>query len=146
MGDYDHAADMMTTAEHGAGRLAVLPPPEGDSRMLSVFSKSSVRIERIRLAVQHGRPEQGLTLARRTRLSADIPLSWRTWLMLDVARAYADVGDAPAAVRTLESLRRQAPEWMRQHTLATAIVADLLAGPRRPPGLRKIAEHLGIAA
>lgn len=146
MGDYDHAADMMTAAEEGAGLLAALPPPDGDSRMLSVFSKSSVRIERIRLAVQHGRPEEGLELARRTRLSADIPPSWRTWLLLDVARAYTDVGDPAAAVRTLETLRRQAPEWMRQHTLAVAIVTELLAARQRPAGLRKIAEHLGVAA
>jgi hypothetical protein len=35
---------------------------------------------------------------------------------------------------------------MRQHTLAVAIVTDLWAGPSRPPGLRKLAEFLGIAA
>jgi hypothetical protein len=67
-------------------------------------------------------------------------------MYLDVARAYTDTGDAAGAVRTLEALQRHAPGWMRHHTLATAIVADLLAGPRRPPGLRKLAEHLGVAA
>lgn len=146
MGDYEHASEMMTAAEEGAARLAELPPPEGDPRMLSVFSKSSVRIERIRLAVQHEQPEEAIALARRTRLSGDIPPSWRTWLLLDVARAKTDTGDAAGAVKTLESLRRQAPEWMRQHTLATAIVIDLLAGRERPPGLRAIAEYLGVAA
>lgn len=146
MGDYDHAAEMMATAEEGARRLAKLPPPEGDARMLSVFSPSSVRIERIRLAVQHARPEEGLALARKTRLSSDIPPSWRTWLLLDVARAYADVGDPVSAVRALENLRRQAPDWLRHHTLAVAIVTDLLGARPRPPGLRKIAEFLGVAA
>lgn len=146
MGDYDRASEMMAEAERGAGRLAQLPPPAGDPRMLSVFSRSSVRIERIRLAVQHARPEEGIALARRTRLSADIPPSWRTWLLLDLARAHVDTGDPETAVKTMESLRRLAPEWMRHHTLAAAIVTDLLAGPRRPPGLRKIAEHLGIPA
>lgn len=145
-GDYDHASEMMATAEHNARRLAVLPPPNGDARMLSVFSPSSVRIERIRLAVQHARPEEGLALARRTRLSADVPPSWRTWLLLDVARAYTDVGDPASAVRALETLRRQAPDWMRHHTLAVAIVTDLLAARQRPPGLRRIAEFLGVAA
>lgn len=146
MGDYDQAAEMMKTAEEGAGRLSSLPPPDGDSRMLSVFSRSSVRIERIRLAVQHARPEEGLTLAKRTRLSADIPPSWRTWLLLDVARAYTDVGDPVSAVRTLQTLRRQTPNWMRHHTLAVAIVTDLMAGRQRPPGLRKLAEYLGVTA
>jgi len=146
MGNYDQARDLMTEAEAGAARLATLPPPEGDGRMLSVFSRSSVRIERVRLAVQHARPDEALELAKGFRLGADIPPSWRTWLLLDVARAYTDVGDAENAVRTLETLRRVAPAWMRQHTLAVAIVTDLWAGPRRPPGLRRLAEYLGVAA
>jgi transcriptional regulator with XRE-family HTH domain len=145
MGDYEQARDMMASAEEGAGRLAVLPPPDGDARMLSVFSPSSVRIERIRLATQHERPEEALKLAKGTRLSKDIPLSWRTWLLLDVARAYTDVGDVTNAVRTLEALRRVAPQWMKHHTLAVAIVTDLWAGSQRPPGLRKLAEFLGVA-
>jgi transcriptional regulator with XRE-family HTH domain len=140
MGNYDEARDMMATAEEGAGRLAVLPPPEGDARMLSVFSPSSVRIERVRLAVQHERPEEALKLAKGTRLSGDIPPSWRTWLLLDVARAYADTGDAENAVRTLEALRRVAPQWIKHHTLAVAIVTDLLAGSQHPAGLRKLAD------
>jgi transcriptional regulator with XRE-family HTH domain len=144
MGNYDEARDVMTVAEEGAGRLAHLPPPEDDGRMLSVFSRSSVRIERVRLAVQHARPDEALELAKGIRLSADTPPSWRTWLLLDVARAYADVGDAERAVRTLETLRRVAPLWMRQHTLAVAIVTDLWSGPSRPPGLRRLAEYLGI--
>lgn len=146
MGNYDQARDMMTVAEAGAGRLATMPPSASDGRMLSVFSRSSVRIERVRLAVQHARPDEALQLAKGLRLSADIPPSWRTWLLLDVARAYTDVGDAEHAVRTLTTLRRVAPLWMKQHTLAVAIVTDLWARPSRPPGLRKLAEYLGVAS
>ncbi|MDX3226667.1 helix-turn-helix transcriptional regulator [Streptomyces sp. ME19-01-6] len=142
-GDYDTANDMMTTAERAAGRLATLPPPE-NGKLVSVFSRSSVRIERVRLAVQHARPEEALTLARGMRLSKDTPPSWRTWLLLDVARAHTDLGDAPGAVRALESLRRVAPAWTRHHTLAVAIVSDLWGSPSHPPGLRKLAEFLGI--
>jgi transcriptional regulator with XRE-family HTH domain len=141
--DYDTANLMMRTAERGAGRLTKLPPPV-DGRLVSVFSRSSVRIERVRLAVQHERPEEALTLAKGIRLSADTPPSWRTWLLLDVARAYTDVGDAEGAVKALESLRRVAPGWMRHHTLAVAIVTDLWAGPARPVGLRKLAQFLGV--
>lgn len=146
MGNYDQARDMMTTAEEGAGRLSALPPPEDDGRLLSVFSRSSVRIERIRLAVQHARPDEAVSLAKGIRLSTDIPPSWRTWLLLDVARAYTDLGDAEGAVRTLETLRRVAPAWMRHHTLAVAIVTDLWSGASHPPGLRKLADYLGVTA
>ncbi|EPH46543.1 hypothetical protein STRAU_0515 [Streptomyces aurantiacus JA 4570] len=141
--DYDTANAMMRTAERAAGRLAQLPPP-ADSKLVSVFSKSSVRIERVRLAVQHERPEEALTLARGMRLSKDVPPSWRTWLLLDVARAHTDVADAVGVVKALEALRRVAPAWMRHHTLAVAIVTDLLATSSQPPGLRRLAEFLGV--
>ncbi|MFF4217783.1 helix-turn-helix domain-containing protein [Streptomyces nondiastaticus] len=141
--DYDTANVMMRTAERAAGRLAKLPPPE-DGRLVSVFSRSSVRIERVRLAVQHERPEEALLLAKGIRLSADTPPSWRTWLLLDVARAHTDVGDAEGAVKALEALRRVAPAWMRHHTLAVAIVNDLWSHSVHPAGLRKLAQFLGL--
>ncbi|MEU3818892.1 helix-turn-helix transcriptional regulator [Streptomyces sp. NPDC030392] len=141
--DYATANDLMVEAERAAGRLSALPPPE-DGRLVSVFSRSSVRIERVRLAVQHERPEEALELAKGMRLSRDTPPSWRTWLLLDLARAHTDLGDAVGAVRQLERLRRVAPAWMRHHTLALAIVSDLWNGPSRPPGLRRLAEQLGI--
>ncbi|QFQ96314.1 helix-turn-helix transcriptional regulator [Streptomyces phaeolivaceus] len=143
-GDYDTANEMMTTAETATKRLAVLPPP-ANGRMVSVFSRSSVRIERVRLAVQHGRPEEALGLAKGMRLSSDTPPSWRTWLLLDVARAHTDLGNAEGAVKALTRLREIAPAWMRHHTLAVAIVSDLWALPSRPRGLRKLAEFLGVA-
>lgn len=143
-GDYDQASDMMLTAEEATGRLTKMPPP-ADGKMLSIFNRSSVRIERVRLAVQHARPEEALSLARGIRLSKDTPPSWRTWLLLDVARAYTDVGDAERAVKALERLRRVAPAWMRHHTQAVAIVTDLWSGPSHPPNLRKLAEFLGVS-
>ncbi|QKV92944.1 helix-turn-helix domain-containing protein [Streptomyces sp. NA02950] len=144
-GDYGTANEMMTTAEEATKRLATLPPP-AESKMVSVFSRSSVRIERVRLAVQHARPEEALALAKGMRLSTDTPPSWRTWLLLDVARAHTDLGNAEGAVKALEKLRQIAPAWMRHHTLAVAIVSDLWAGSSRPAGLRKLAEFLGVAS
>ncbi len=141
--DYQRAAELMADAETEAARVAKLPSG-GDNRMVSVFSPSSVRIERVRLAVQYGHPEEALKLAKGMRLSKDTPASWRTWLLLDVARAHTDLGDAAGAVKTLESLRRVAPTWMRHHTLAVAIVRDLWALPHHPPGLRSLAEFLGV--
>lgn len=143
--DYDRASALMANAENEAAQVAKLPQGS-DSRMVSVFSPSSVRIERVRLAVQYGHPEDALTLAKGMRLGKDVPPSWRTWLLLDVARAHTDLGDAAGAVKALESLRRVAPTWMRHHTLAVAIVRDLWALPHHPPGLRPLAEFLGLGA
>ncbi|MEU3597432.1 helix-turn-helix transcriptional regulator [Streptomyces sp. NPDC006798] len=143
-GDYDTANRMMLEAEHATRRLAVLPSP-ADARMVSVFSPSSVRIERVRLAVQHARPAEALTLAKGIRLDADTPRSWHTWLLLDVARAHADLGNPEGAVAALERLHSIAPAWIRHHTLAVTIVKDLQAGGRTPHGLRRIAEFLGVS-
>lgn len=143
-GDYEKASTMMQTAEDATRRLAALPPPV-NGKMVSVFSRSSVRIERVRLAVQHERPEEALSLAKGMRLSRDTPPSWRTWLLLDVARAHTDLGNAEGAVKALTRLREVAPGWMRHHTLAVAIVTDLWSGPSRPPGLRKLADFLGVS-
>lgn len=142
--DYQRAAALMGHAEKEATRVAKLPPGS-DSRMVSVFSPSSVRIERVRLAVQYGHPQEALTLAKGMRLGKDVPASWRTWLLLDVARAHTDLGDATGAVKALESLHRVAPTWMQHHTLAVAIVRDLWALPHHPPGLRPLADFLGVA-
>ncbi|WP_079087062.1 helix-turn-helix domain-containing protein [Streptomyces silvensis] len=139
--EYQRAAELMAGAEKEAARVAALPAGS-DSRMVSVFSPTSVRIERVRLAVQYGHPEEALELADGIRLSKDTPPSWRTWLLLDVARAHTDLGDAAGAVKTLESLRRAAPTWMRHHTLAVAIVRDLWALPNHPVGLRALAEFV----
>ncbi|WP_078965009.1 helix-turn-helix domain-containing protein [Streptomyces aureocirculatus] len=141
--EYQRAAELMAGAEKEATRVAALPTGS-DSRMVSVFSPTSVRIERVRLAVQYGHPEEALELAKGIRLSKDTPPSWRTWLLLDVARAHTDLGDAAGAVKTLESLRRTAPTWMRHHTLAVAIVRDLRTLPNRPAGLGALAEFLGV--
>jgi hypothetical protein len=75
--------------------------------------------------------------------------TWRSGLSgrpyaLDVLVMAANPGLERIAL--IASLRRFAPAWMRQHTLAVAIVTDLWAGPSRPPGLRRLAEYLGVAA
>lgn len=141
--DYDQASGIFQVAEGAAERLVTLPPAL-NGKLLSVFNRSAVRIEWIRLAVQHGRPEQALAMARGIRLSRDTPTSWRIWHLLDVARAHADVGDVQQAVRALEIVHHRSPQWMRHQTLAVAIVRDLWAGRVRPPGLRPLAERLGV--
>ncbi|GHI47208.1 helix-turn-helix domain-containing protein [Streptomyces albidoflavus] len=143
--DYDTANDMMRTAESATDRLAKLPS-SADGKLVSVFNRSSVRIERVRLAVQNERPEEALMLARGMRLSRDTPPSWRTWLLLDVARAHTDMGNAAEAVRALERLRRVAPGWWRQHTAAVTLVRALGDAPSPPPGLGRLAGSLGLTA
>ncbi|CAM5480042.1 helix-turn-helix transcriptional regulator [Streptomyces hirsutus] len=144
-GDYERAATMMEAAEKEAARVSKLPDG-GDNGIVSVFSPSSVRIERVRLAAPVRAPAGRLGVGQGNAAEQGHPPSWRTWLLLDVARARTDIGDAAGAVKTLESLRRVAPTWMQHHTLAVAIVRrDLWALPNSPPGLRPLAGAWGSA-
>jgi transcriptional regulator with XRE-family HTH domain len=141
-GDYAQAKDMMTVAEAAALRLGVQQRPD---KLVSVFNTAAVKIEQVRLAVSFHRPAEAVALAKTIRLGPDTPPTWRTWLMLDLAGAKADLGDRAGAVRSLQRLRTQAPTWMRHHTQAVAIVTDLRHGPApQPPGLRSLADFLGI--
>ncbi|MEU3961934.1 helix-turn-helix domain-containing protein [Streptomyces buecherae] len=143
--DYETADEMMRTAEAAAKQLARIPEST-DGRFVGGFSRICVRIERVRLAAQYERPVEALDIARGMRLDRDVPPSWRSRLLLDVARAYTDVGDAAEAVRALQKLHRVAPAWLRHDTLAVSVVSDLWAAPNRQPGLRQLAAFLGVAS
>lgn len=141
-GDYDQAKEVLDLAEHAAGRLDAQAVP---NKMVSVFNTAAVKIEQVRLAVNDKRAAEAVEIAKTIRLGPDVPPTWRSWLLLDVARAKADLGDADGAVRSLQRLRREAPEWMRHHVLAVSIVTDLRnnAYPQ-PAGLRALADYLGV--
>jgi transcriptional regulator with XRE-family HTH domain len=125
-GDYAQAKDMMNVAEAAALRLGTGQPP---NKLVSVFSTAAVKI----------------TIAKTIRLGPDTPPTWRTWLLLDLARAKTDLGDRAGAVKSLQRLRTEAPTWMRHHTQAVAIVTDLRHGPHpQPAGLRPLANFLGV--
>jgi transcriptional regulator with XRE-family HTH domain len=141
-GDYNQARDVLRVAEGAAGRL-------GDrselNKMVSVFNTSAVKIEQVRLAVGFKRPAEAVSIAKGIRLGPDVPSTWRSWLLLDVARAKADLGDGTGAVRALQRLRADSPEWLRHHVLAVSIVTDLRRTARpQPAGLRALADYLGV--
>lgn len=141
-GDYDEAKSMMDVAEVAAGRIG---PGVKPNKMVSVFNTSAVKIEQVRLAVGFQRPAEAVAIAKSIRLGPDVPPTWRSWFYLDVARAKADLGDAAGAVRMLQRLKAESPEWMRHHVLAVSIVTDLRHNAHpQPEGLRSLADYLGV--
>lgn len=141
-GDYDQARDMMDVAEQAASRIG---PQAKPNKMVSVFNTSAVKIEQVRLAVGFQRPEEAVEIAKGVRLGPEVPPTWRSWFYLDVARAKADLGDAAGAVRMLQRLKAESPEWMRHHVLAVSIVTDLRHNAHpQPAGLRGLADFLGV--
>ncbi len=140
-GDYSQAKDVMAVADAAAQRLG----RHRENKLVSVFNRTAVRIEQVRLAVGFHRPEEAVSIAQSIRLSKSVPPTWRTWLYLDIARAKTDLGDGAGAVKALQYIRAEAPSWMRHHTLAVSIVTDLRHRPGpQPPGLRALADFLGV--
>jgi DNA-binding XRE family transcriptional regulator len=140
-GDYSQAKDVMAVAEAAAQRLG----RHRENKLVSVFNRTAVKIEQVRLAVGFHRPEEAVSIAQSIRLSKSVPPTWRTWLYLDIARAKTDLGDSAGAVKALQYIRSEAPSWMRHHTLAVSIVTDLRHRPGpQPHGLRALADFLGI--
>jgi transcriptional regulator with XRE-family HTH domain len=141
-GDYDQAKEVLDLAEHVAGRIGARSKP---NKMVSVFNTAAVKIEQVRLAVGDKRPAEAVEIAKTIHLGPDVPPTWRSWLLLDVARAKADLGDATGAVRALQRLRAESPEWMRHHVLAVSIVTDLRHNAHpQPAGLRALADYLAV--
>jgi transcriptional regulator with XRE-family HTH domain len=143
-GDYERAAAMMKAAEGEAARVSKLPAG-GDNTWSVSSARRRSALNAFAWPSSTVTPQTPWPCRRACACRKTHPPSWRTWLLLDVARAHSDIGDAPGAVKTLESLRRVAPTWMQHHTLAVAIVRDLWALPNHPAGLHSLAEFLGVA-
>ncbi|MFI1953509.1 helix-turn-helix domain-containing protein [Streptomyces xinghaiensis] len=124
-GDYERAAAMMAAAEKEAARVPKLPE-SGDNRMVSVFSPSSVRIERVRLAVQYGHPREALELAEGMRLSKDTPPSRRPVRAALAARGMEELTDDGALI--VSELVSNAVRHARSHAIRVTVTRP---GPSR---------------
>lgn len=137
---YDTARDLLTVARAAAERM-------GDStdRWTTVFGPTAVAMQAVSVETAAGEWGRGLDAARRVPMTGRTPTSWTVRFLLDVAHAQVETCRDAAAMDTLRTVRRLAPEWMRRHGLARAMVRDLLLRPRRPRGAVTMADFLGVA-
>jgi hypothetical protein len=63
----------------------------------------------------------------------------RARFLIDAARAYADSGDATAAIASLTDAEKIAPEEVRNHRLTRELLQRLLLREKRTSGLRQLA-------
>jgi transcriptional regulator with XRE-family HTH domain len=137
-GDAASAYGYLARAHEMAARLG-----EGRDDHFTEFGPANVGMHEISIAVELGDAGRALQAAGTvdgTRLSPER----RARILLDVARAHAQLRQGGAATAALLDAERIAPQQVRSHGLARQIAADLLAMADPPsPELRELAARLG---
>src|SRR5581483_2160173 len=115
--------------------------PSGFYDPMTSFSRVIMGAHAVTVAVEARQGGEGLRQARRSAALAIPSQPRRGRHLIEVARAYHNAGDKAAALGTLDTAYRTAPETIRYNGYARSIVAELTAaGPAR---LRREAAALG---
>ncbi|MEV0327493.1 helix-turn-helix transcriptional regulator [Micromonospora echinospora] len=130
-----------------AGEIADLVG-EGHDHRWTCFGPATVELARVVTAVDLGdaadaisRHENGVRREQWRRL----PAEQRAAYLIDVARAYLQVGDLAAAGRALVDADRTAPAETRSRPAARTVVAAVARGRPAAAGLAHLATTLGVA-
>lgn len=137
---FDAARELLTVAKAAAQRI-------GDStdRWTTVFGPTSVSMQAVQLETAAGEWGPAIDAARQVPMTGSTPDSWKARFFLDVAHAQVETYRDSEAMDTLRTVRRIAPEWLRRHGLAKAIIRDLRGRPNPPRGVFALADFVGIA-
>lgn len=115
------------------------------------FSPGNVLVHAVSVAVEMGDASRALSindaaLANGRRDLADLPSSRIGHHHLDVARAWLWHGDRHRALYELERAEKIAPQLIRSHPVAHALVSRLIEAERAgtTERLRRIANRFGV--
>jgi transcriptional regulator with XRE-family HTH domain len=141
--------DRIAYATEAAERLRVAKP-ERDRHELT-FSPGNVLVHAVSAAVEMGDASRALSIndaaiASGQRDLADLPPSRISHHHLDIARAWLWHGDRHRSLYELETAEKIAPQLIRSHPIAHALVSRLIEAERAGTGerLRRIANRLGV--
>jgi transcriptional regulator with XRE-family HTH domain len=140
-GDAGAAYDLLSRAQALADRVG---PGRNDHH--TEFGPVNVGVQEVAIAIEVGDAGRALRTAGRLDVAGLSP-ERRSRLLLDVARAHAQLRQAAGATAALLAAEEIAPEQIRSHGLARQLAADLLtmASPA-PEGLAGFAARLGQAS
>jgi transcriptional regulator with XRE-family HTH domain len=137
---YDTARELLNVARAAAQRIG----DDSTDRLTTVFGPTSVGMQAVSVETAAGEWGPALQLAKQVPMTGKTPVSWAVRFLLDVAQAQSETYHDVDAVATLRTIKQLAPEWMRRHGLATAIIRELLGRPRRPRGITTLADFQGV--
>lgn len=110
------------------------------------FGPFNVAAHRVNALVDQDRYADALSVAQSSPVPQDWPASRAAHYRTEVARALMWTGNADAAIRRLQLVRREAPQQGRYAPMVRQTVADLLSARRSADeDLRSLATWVGIA-
>ncbi|WP_112725051.1 helix-turn-helix domain-containing protein [Micromonospora noduli] len=111
------------------------------------FGPVAVELARVLVAAQRGDADEALrrhsTVMRREGWRR-LPAEYRGAYLVDVARAYLQVGDLRGAARALVDADSVAPAEVRCRPLARTVIADVARARPAPAGVARLATVVGL--
>ncbi|WP_307847095.1 helix-turn-helix transcriptional regulator [Micromonospora sp. D93] len=111
------------------------------------FGPVAVELARVLVAAQRGDAVEALqrhsTVVRRESWRR-LPAEYRGAYLVDVARAYLQVGDLRGAARALVDADSVAPAEVRCRPLARTVIADVARAQPAPAGVARLAALVGL--
>ena len=144
LGDSATVRDLLAAAEEAAKQVG------GDENFYwTSFGPTNVAFHRVAAEVELGDGASALQAnddIDPLELSAMLP-ERRASHLLDLARAYAQVGDLPRAGETMVEADRLAPSEVRCRPMAHELASDLVRRSKgvMAPGMLELVDHMGLA-
>ncbi|MFF0234027.1 helix-turn-helix domain-containing protein [Micromonospora sp. NPDC005254] len=118
-----------------------------DDQHRTSFGPIVVDLARVLLAAQRGDADEAVrrhsTVVRREAWRR-LPAEYRGAYLVDVARAYLQVGDLRGAARALVDADSVAPAEVRCRPLARTVIAEVARGHPAPAGVARLATLVGL--
>ncbi|MEU4555878.1 helix-turn-helix transcriptional regulator [Micromonospora violae] len=141
-GEHRRADELTERAAGVAARLRGYDDPHRTS-----FGPVAVELARVLVAAQRGDAVEALrrhsTVVRREAWRR-LPAEYRGAYLVDVARAYLQVGDLRGAARALVDADSIAPGEVRCRPLARTVIADVARAQPAPAGVARLATVVGL--
>jgi hypothetical protein len=110
-----------------------------------VFGPATVSVVAAENATIQGNPQETLDIARKLTMARLPVRKYAPSHRLDVSQAYATLRQYPEAVRVLQQLRQERPEWLPQQRYASDILLKIIQRRRTlTPEMRDLASFIGL--
>lgn len=141
-GEHRRAAELTDRAAGVAAHLRGY-----DDQHRTGFGPVVVDLARVVLAAQRGDADEALrrhSAVVRREAWRRLPAEYRGAYLVDVARAYLQVGDLRGAARALVDADSVAPAEVRCRPLARTVIADVARAQPAPAGVARLATLVGL--
>ncbi|WP_244368188.1 hypothetical protein [Micromonospora echinofusca] len=120
---------------------------EGEDRYGTGFGPTTVDVARVAAAVELGDADEAVRWHEKVTgrgVWRWLPVEHRAAHLVDVARAYLQLGDLVNAGRAVVEADRTAPAEVRCRPVARTVIAEITRGGPLPAGVAQLATAVGL--